>query len=138
MTPTKLLIGQILLVFGIVIGVVWFSTQWVAGQLGHQPRLGPPWFELGSYPVYLPWRLFEWWYAFEPYAPGLFNRAGVMAAVGGILGVVVAIAGSLWRARQNRLVTTYGSSRWATRHESGPVRCGRRFPRQVEGPLSAS
>ena len=117
MTPTKLLIGQILLVFGIVIGAVWFATQWVAGQLGHQPRLGPAWFELGSYPVYLPWRLFEWWYAFEPYAPGLFNRAGVMAAAGGILGVIVAIAGSLWRARQNRFVTTYGSSRWATRRE---------------------
>ncbi len=117
MTPTKLLIGQILLVFGIVIGTVWFSTQWVAGQLGHQPRLGPAWFELGSYPIYLPWRLFEWWYAFEPYAPGLFNRAGFMAAAGGILGVIVAIAGSLWRARQNRLVTTYGSSRWATRRE---------------------
>ena len=117
MTPTKLLIGQILLVFGIVIGAVWFSTQWVAGQLGHQPRLGPAWFELGSYPVYLPWRLFEWWYAFEPYAPGLFNRAGVMAAAGGILGVIVAIAGSLWRARQDHFVTTYGSSRWATRRE---------------------
>ena len=40
-----------------------------------------------------------------------------MAAAGGILGVIVAIAGSLWRARQNRLVTTYGSSRWATRRE---------------------
>ena len=117
MTPTKLLIGQILLVFGIVIGAIWFSTQWVAGQLGHQPRLGPAWFDVGSYPVYLPWRLFEWWYAFEPYAPGLFNRAGVMAAAGGILGVVVAIAGSLWRARQTRFVTTYGSSRWATRRE---------------------
>ena len=117
MTPTKLLIGQILLVFGIVIGAVWFSTQWVAGQLGHQPRLGPAWVSIGDYPVYLPWRLFEWWYAFEPYAPGLFNRAGVMAASGGILGVIVAIAGSLWRARQDRFVTTYGSSRWATRRE---------------------
>ena len=117
MTPTKLLIGQILLVFGIVIGAVWFSTQWVAGQLGHQSRLGPAWFDVGSYPVYLPWRLFEWWYAFEPYAPDLFSRAGVMAASGGILGVIVAIAGSLWRARQTRFVTTYGSSRWATRRE---------------------
>ena len=117
MTPTKLLIGQILLVFGIVIGAVWFSTQWVAGQLGHQPRLGPAWVSIGDYPVYLPWRLFEWWYAFEPYAPGLFNRAGVMAAAGGLLGVIVAIAGSLWRARQTRFVTTYGSSRWATRRE---------------------
>ena len=117
MTPTKLLIGQIVLVFGIVIGAVWFSTQWVAGQLGHQPRLGAAWVSIGDYPVYLPWRLFEWWYAFEPYAPDLFNRAGVMAASGGILGVIVAIAGSLWRARQTRFVTTYGSSRWATRRE---------------------
>ena len=122
MTPTRLLIGQILLVFGIVIGAVWFATQWVAGQLGHQSRLGPSWFEAGSYPVYLPWRLFEWWYAFEPYAPGLFNRAGTMAAAGGILGVVVAVAGSLWRARQSRFVTTYGSSRWATRREVGKAR----------------
>ena len=122
MTPTKLLIGQILIVFAIVIGAVWSATQWTAGQLGHQPRLGPAWFEIAGYPLYLPWRLFEWWYAFEPYAPSIFNRAGAMAAAGGVLGVVVAIASSLWRARQTRLVTTYGSSRWATKseiHKSG-------------------
>ncbi len=117
MTPTKLLIGQIVLVFAIVIGAVWFATQWAAGQLGYQPRLGPAWFEISGYQVYLPWRLFEWWYAYEAYAPSIFNRAGAMAAAGGILGVVVAVAGSLWRARQNRLVTTYGSSRWATKTE---------------------
>ena len=117
MTPTKLLIGQVLLVFAVVIGALWLATQWTAGQLAHQPRLGPAWFELWGYPVYLPWRLFEWWYAFEPYAPALFNTAGAMAAGGGMLGVVVAVAGSLWRARQTRFVTTYGSSRWATRRE---------------------
>ncbi|GAB5508196.1 MAG: conjugal transfer protein TraG [Rhizobiaceae bacterium] len=117
MTPTKLLIGQVCLVFGIVIGAVWFATQWAAGELGHQPRLGPAWFEIGTYPVYVPWRLFEWWYAYEAYAPGIFNAAGAMAAAGGVLGVVVAIAGSLWRARQARFVTTYGSSRWATKRE---------------------
>ena len=117
MTPTKLLIGQIFLVFGIVIGAVWFATQWAAVQLGYQPRLGPAWVSIGDYPVYLPWRLFEWWYAYEAYAPSVFNRAGAMAAAGGVLGVVVAIIGSLWRARQNRLVTTYGSSRWASKTE---------------------
>jgi type IV secretion system protein VirD4 len=117
MTPTKLLIGQILLVFAIVIGAVWGATQWTAGQLGYQPRLGSAWFEVADYPIYVPWRLFEWWYAYEAYAPSIFNRAGAMAAAGGILGVVVAIVGSLWRARQNRLVTTYGSSRWALRRE---------------------
>jgi len=117
MTPTKLLIGQILIVFAIVIGAVWGATQWAAGELRYQPRLGPAWFELIGYPVYLPWRLFEWWYAYEAYAPAVFNRAGIIAASGGLVGVAVAIAGSLWRARQNQLVTTYGSSRWATKSE---------------------
>ncbi|MDZ5696727.1 conjugal transfer protein TraG [Chelativorans sp. M5D2P16] len=117
MTPSKLLIGQILIVFAIVIGAVWGATQWAAGELQFQPRLGPAWFEFFGYPVYLPWRLFEWWYAYEAYAPAVFNHAGIIAASGGVVGVAVAIAGSLWRARQNQLVTTYGSSRWATKSE---------------------
>ena len=117
MTPTKLLLGQILLVFAIVIGAMWGATQWTAAQLAYQPRLGPAWFEVGAYPVYVPWRIFEWWYGYEAYAPSIFGRAGVMAAAGGVLGVAVAIIGSLWRARQGRFVTTYGSSRWATGRE---------------------
>lgn len=118
MTPTKLLIGQALVVFAIVIGGVWATTQWTAAMLGYQPRLGEPWFEVVRWPVYYPWRLFEWWYAYEPYAPDLFRRAGTFAAASGLLGTVVAVIGSLWRARQNRFVTTYGSSRWATRKEA--------------------
>ncbi|MDA5193706.1 conjugal transfer protein TraG [Govanella unica] len=113
MTPGKLLIGQVIVVFSIVIGTIWGTTQWTAHALGYQPRLGTPWFSLAGYPVYLPWRLFEWWYAYEAYAPRLFNRAGAMAAMGGLSGAGVAIAGSLWRARQGRRSTTYGSSRWA-------------------------
>jgi type IV secretion system protein VirD4 len=63
MTPTRLLVGQIAVVFAIVIGGLWFATQWAASELAYQPRLGEPWFELLSLPVYHPWRLFEWWYA---------------------------------------------------------------------------
>lgn len=117
MTPTKLLIGQILIVFSIVIAGVWGSTEWCAWQLGFQDGLGAPWLVVFSMPVYLPWRLFEWWYAYDAYAPAIFNRAGGIAAFSGILGCAAAIAGSLWRARQNQLVTTYGSSRWATHSE---------------------
>ncbi len=113
MTPTKLIIGQILIVFAIVVGAVWGATQWAAGRLDFQAGLGPAWFEIADYQFYLPWRLFQWWYAYEAYAPSVFNWAGAVAASGGVLGVIVAIAGSLWRARQSRLVTTYGSSRWA-------------------------
>jgi len=122
MAPTRLLIGQALLVFAIVIGGVWAATQWTAAALGHQPRLGAPWFLLFGTPVYYPWRLFEWWYAYEAYAPALFRRAGLFAAASGLAGTLVAILGSLWRARQGRFVTTYGSSRWATRREAAQAR----------------
>jgi type IV secretion system protein VirD4 len=61
--------------------------------------------------------MFEWWYSYDAYAPVLFNKAGGIAASSGIAGCAVAIVGSLWRARQNRLITTYGSSRWATKSE---------------------
>ena len=117
MTPTKFLIGQIAIVFAVVILGVWFATQWIAWHLGYQPRLGPAWFVALSVPIYYPWRLFEWWYAYDAYAPALFNRAGMIAASSGFAGIGVAIIGSLWRARQNKLVTTYGSSRWARHRE---------------------
>jgi hypothetical protein len=42
MTPTKLLVGQILVVFAIVIVGVWFATEWCAAELGFQPQVGSP------------------------------------------------------------------------------------------------
>ena len=62
-------------------------------------------------------RLFVCWYAYDAYAPKLFNEAGAIAATSGFAGCGVAVIGSLWRARQNKNVTTYGSSRWATLRE---------------------
>ncbi|HPE30246.1 MAG TPA: conjugal transfer protein TraG [Parvularculaceae bacterium] len=117
MTPTKLLIGQFLIVAVLIALSLWAATQWAAYELGFQPRLGAPWFMLFDMPVYKPWRLFQWWYAYEAYAPEIFNRAGIMAAGGGFLGAAAAIAGSLWRARSQKFVTTYGSARWAKTHD---------------------
>ena len=68
MTPTKLLIGQILVVFAIVLLGVWAATQWTAAELGHQPQLGPAWFTLFDKPVYRPWAIFPWWFHYEAYA----------------------------------------------------------------------
>ncbi len=113
MTPTKFLIGQSAVVFAIMILGVWAGTQLAAADLGYQPRLGAPWFVLYTLPVYYPWRLFEWWYAYDAYAPAIFNRAGMVAASSGLLGCAAAVIGALWRARQSTLSTTYGSSRWA-------------------------
>ncbi len=113
MTPTKLLIGQMIVVFAIVLLGIWFATQWAARALAYQPELGAPWFYIEHVPVYHPWALFGWWYHYDAYAPQVFDRAGGIAAASGFAGCAAAIFGSLWRARQRRHVTTYGSARWA-------------------------
>ena len=117
MTPTKFLVGQIAVVFAVAVGGMWIATQWAAWKLGYQDQLGPAWFDFLHFPIYRPWNLFAWWYAYDAYAPSIFNEAGSIAALSGFAGCAVAIIGSLWRARQNRNVTTYGSSRWATTRE---------------------
>ena len=118
MTPTKLLLGQIVIVFAIMMLGVWASTQWAAAMLGYQAQLGVAWFQLAGLPIYRPWQIFIWWYEYDAYAPHIFDKAGSLAAASGFLGCASAIGGSLWRARQSRLVTTYGSARWATLRET--------------------
>jgi type IV secretion system protein VirD4 len=54
---------------------VWGATQWTAAALGYQLRLGSPWFDFLGTPVYHPWRLFEWWFFFDAYAPRVFDTA---------------------------------------------------------------
>jgi type IV secretion system protein VirD4 len=117
MTPTKLLIGQILIVFAIMGLGLWAATQWAAAMLAYQPELGAPWFSLGKLPLYRPWSLFPWWFHYDAYAPAVFDKAGALAGGSGFLGCAAAVAGSLWRARQSSNVTTYGSARWATEAE---------------------
>ncbi|MCA6114975.1 conjugal transfer protein TraG [Bradyrhizobium sp. WSM 1738] len=117
MFPAKIYVGQITVVFGIVVASTWGATQWAAAALGFQERLGAPWFSIANYPVYLPWRLFEWWFAYEAYAPEIFEKGGTIAAAGGVTGALFAVINSVWRARQNLLVTTYGSARWASSKE---------------------
>jgi len=58
MIPTKLRIGQILIVFAIVIAGVWLATEWSAAELGFQARARSPWFVAIGRPFYNPRRLF--------------------------------------------------------------------------------
>jgi len=144
MTPTKLLIGQIIVVFAIVLAGVWFSTQWAAAALAYQPELGDPWFVAFGQRIYPPWALFFWWFSFEAYAPTIFEEAGAIAATSGLVGCGAAIVGSVWRARQRNNLTTYGSARWASDREiraaglltQGGVFLGRTGPRYLrhDGP----
>src|SRR5450432_2105548 len=118
MSATKILWGQIVVVFAIVLITVWAATQWVAWKLGYQPQLGQPWFEVFSgMPVYLPPAFFWWWYAYDAYAPHIFVEGAYIAASGGFISIAVAVGMSVWRAREAKIAATYGSARWATPSE---------------------
>ena len=115
MSATKILWGQIIVVFTIVLATMWAATQWVAWRLGYQPELGQPWFELMHVmPVYLPPAFFWWWFAYGAYAPSIFIKGGYIAASGGLISAAAAIGMSVWRAREAKNVETYGSARWAS------------------------
>ncbi|MFI5001181.1 MAG: conjugal transfer protein TraG, partial [Reyranellales bacterium] len=113
MSATKILWGQVITVFAIVLLAIWSATEWTAWRLGFQPQLGHPWFELLHFPFYLPPAFFWWWYAYDAYAPDIFIEGAYIAASGGIIAAAVAIGMSVWRAREAKNAETYGSARWA-------------------------
>ncbi len=127
MSATKILWGQILVVFLIVLFTIWGATQWVAWQLGFQPQLGQPWFVFLDIPFYYPPTFFWWWYFYDAYAPAIFNEGGLIAASGGFIAIAVAIGMSVWRAREAKDASMYTVSIWSVfspnpddHHGSGP------------------
>ena len=140
MSGNRILWGQITLVLAVVLATTWTATQWTAWRLGFQPQLGQPWFELAQgAPVYYPPAFFWWWYAYDAYAPSVFIEGAFIAASGGFI-AAVAIAMSVWRAREAKNVETYGSARWASNeeiHSAGLARSGRCHPRLPCRALSA-
>ncbi|MEJ6011183.1 conjugal transfer protein TraG [Novosphingobium aquae] len=117
MSAAKILWGQVLAVLIIILASLWAATQWTASALAYQTELGEPWFSLSGYPVYRPYELFWWWFAFDAYAPQVFDKGGMIATSGGFAAIMVAIAMSVWRGRETRSSDTYGSAHWATRRD---------------------
>ncbi len=117
MSATKILWGQITVVFLIVLLTTWAATQYVAWSLGFQTQLGTPWFVVMGVPIYYPPAVFWWWYFYDAYAPEIFAKGGMIAASGGFIAVAVAIGMSVWRAREAKNAATYGSARWAEKEE---------------------
>ena len=117
MTATKILWGQILTVFAIVLTTTWSATQWTAWRLGFQAQLGTPWFDLAGLWVYPPPAFFWWWYFYDAYAPRIFLEGALIAVSGGFVSIAVAIGMSVWRAREAAYAETYGSARWANADE---------------------
>lgn len=112
-----ILFGQVFVVLGVASGGVWTATQWTAHALGYQTRLGSAWFAFSGVPFYQPWKLFEWWYFYDAYAPEVFLRGGAIAASSGMLAAGAATSMAVWRSRLAKHVTTYGSARWADHDE---------------------
>ncbi len=112
-SASRVVWGQICVVFAIVLLAVWAATQWVAWRLGFQPQLGSPWFALVGLPIYPAPAFFWWWFFFDAYAPHVFLEGAGIAASGGLVAIAVAILMSIYRAREAKDVRTFGSARWA-------------------------
>ena len=54
---------------------------------------------------------------YDAYAPAIFIEGGAIAASGGFAAIGIAIGMSVLRAREDGGITTYGSARWASKHE---------------------
>ena len=95
----------------------WVATQYVAYALGYQAQLGAFAFIFHGVPVYEPWAWFMWAYHFEPYAPGVFDKASWITYGSFFLmfGVMVLLA--IRRSRKTRQTGAYGTARWATEKE---------------------
>lgn len=117
MPGTKILWGQIIAVFALVLAGIWSATQWTAHALAYQSELGQPWFMVGNWPIYPPPAFFWWWFSFDAYAPEIFERGAMIAVSGGFAAIIVAITMSVWRARERGSAETYGTARWATSRE---------------------
>ncbi|MBN9586068.1 MAG: conjugal transfer protein TraG [Afipia sp. 62-7] len=117
MSASRVVWGQIVVVFAIVLLAVWIATQWVAWRLGFQPQLGAPWFSVAALPIYPPPAFFAWWFFYDAYAPHIFLEGAGIAASGGLVAIAVAILMSIYRAREAKDVRTFGSARWAEPHE---------------------
>jgi len=111
--PDRTYAAQTTSAFLLTILCLWIATQWAAAMLGYQAALGGSWMELAGIKVYAPWQLLPWWLAFDHEAPDVFARAGVVAAVGGLLSGALALGGAARRASRRSVATTYGSARWA-------------------------
>ena len=92
------------------------STQYVAGELRHDPQLGPAWAVVGDTTLYPPWAWIGWSDRYGRARPTVFRNASAISTLAALLGVVVVAVASAQRRRTGASIA-HGSSRWATTRE---------------------
>jgi type IV secretion system protein VirD4 len=91
------------------------ATQMIAATWSYHPALGAPWLTLGAVQLYTPWQWLLWLWRYQGQAPDVFTWPLRIAASGALLGLLCAVALTLWAQRgQSRRETTYGSARWSS------------------------
>jgi len=107
MSATKILWGQIIVVFTVVLIDHVAATQWVAWEVGLSTPTRAAWFESWLACHLPPPAFFWWWYAYDAYAPRVFVEGAYIAASGGFISIAAAIGMSVWRAREAKIAATY-------------------------------
>lgn len=108
----NLISGVLIMLLG-----VWGATQYCAYELDYQENLGTPWFILFDYPIYIPWRIFEWTYYYEVYAASVFSTSYLFIYLAFIIESILLVYIAVWRARKNKAGDAYGTARWSTENE---------------------
>jgi type IV secretion system protein VirD4 len=93
---------------------LWCATQWTAALLRYAPQLGPAWWHVGWWSLYLPWQYVGWFLRYSTAWPGVFARTRLAVLAGVAVGLACAGLGRWWQRGQEQAPTTFGSSRWAT------------------------
>ncbi len=108
----NLIAGLILMILG-----VWGATQYCAHELGYQPDLGESWFVILGYPVYIPWRVFEWTYYYDVYASNVFAKSFIFIYATFGMEAILLVYIAVWRAKKRNVGDAYGTARWSTHLE---------------------
>src|SRR5580658_397758 len=106
------------LLAALVVAGLSVSTQYVAGELRHDPALGPPWVAVGETRLYPPWAWVGWSDRYAQERPTVFRNASAISTLAALLGVAAVAVASAQRRRTGASVA-HGSSRWATTREVG-------------------
>jgi type IV secretion system protein VirD4 len=116
-TATKILWGQILIVFVNGSPPSGSRRKGRLGGSGSSRSLVLLGSSLREGRSMFPVTSFWWWYHYDAHAPRIFLEGAGIAVSGGFAAIGIAIVMSVWRAREAKTITTYGSARWATKRE---------------------